>query len=82
MRPPALCTEMSARPNPAAAKVTLQTRDAIVGITIYNAAGQHMRNAAVSLTEKTIDIAALPSGIYFAKVQTQTGFATIRLARK
>jgi len=75
-------TEMSAWPNPAAAKVTLETRDAIVGITIYNAAGQHMRNAAVSLTEKTIDMAALPSGIYLAKVQTEKGFANIRLARK
>jgi len=75
-------TEMSAWPNPATDKVTLETRDAIVGITIYNAAGQHMKHAAVSLTEKTVDVASLPSGLYWARVQTETGFSTLKLVRK
>ena len=74
--------QFSAYPNPVADKVTITTEDKIIAIAVYNAAGQQVQNVPVNFEEKSIDMAALPSGLYWAKVQTGTGFGTVKLLRK
>ena len=74
--------QLNAYPNPVIDKVTIASKAAITDIAIYNAFGQRAENAAINLVEKSVDMTALPSGIYLAGIQTETGYRTIKLVKK
>lgn len=74
-------SDFVAWPVPSAGTVTIETKAVVTAIAVFNLSGQQVKTD-VNLAEKTIDISALPSGVYCAMVETTTGSTTVKLIRK
>lgn len=68
-------TGLSLFPNPASDRITIATLPgAATGeVTVFNLAGQEYLHQDVTGTTPQIDISALPSGLYFAKLVRNQG---------
>jgi hypothetical protein len=75
-------TEINLYPNPAINMVTLDAEIQMQEITIYNIQGTELMNEQVSGTTTNLDISVLPSGLYFAEIQTQKGSLTKRFIKE
>ncbi|RMG79631.1 MAG: T9SS C-terminal target domain-containing protein [Bacteroidetes bacterium] len=63
-------------PNPAFGQISIVTRNITVNQTtlhIANMTGQTVLRTALSETETTLDISALPSGVYFIQIESKNG---------
>ena len=71
----------SLSPNPAHGTVVLTLEQASEGaeLTLCDLGGRELRHERVTGTSYTLDIAALPAGVYFLKLTTPRGVATRRL---
>lgn len=66
-------------PNPASQFLTIKTKAENYNFNIYNSFGQHVN---ATLSENRIDISNLSSGIYFLKIETETGSATKKFMKQ
>lgn len=84
---PALAVEdveiegFSMYPNPASDFVTIQAKDVISHISIYNILGQEVAQIEGDNAKMTIDISNYSSGSYFAKVQVGDAIKTVKLIK-
>jgi len=68
-------------PNPVKSVLNLNASEAISEITIYNIHGQQLRLVTPMETTYSLNMEGLPSGIYFAKVRSQTANKTFKLIK-
>jgi hypothetical protein len=73
-------------PNPTSGQVTISwSKASTARIVVYNAAGQEIMNDFATLaTSRSLDLSALPSGMYFLMLQDdtgKTGVTPLRLTR-
>ncbi|PHR10804.1 MAG: hypothetical protein COA40_13180 [Aequorivita sp.] len=66
-------------PNPASHFLTIKSKVDNYNFNIYNSLGQHVN---ATLSENKIDISNLSSGIYFLKIETETGSATKKFIKQ
>ena len=67
-------------PNPAREVVTISSKiKNIKTITLFDILGQQIKVVQADSQEVTIDVAHLASGLYMAKVLTETGVGSIKL---
>jgi hypothetical protein len=62
-------------PNPVKDILNIQSDEEIESVTLFNYAGQQIK---VILTQNTIDLSALSSGVYVLKVKTSSGIEIVR----
>jgi hypothetical protein len=65
-------------PNPTSGLVQIQTNEVVLGVAVFDFSGK----LALESANKTLDISALPVGIYTVRVRTSNGLATARVAKK
>lgn len=69
-------------PNPAKESLFLHCEYAIETVEIFNLQGRKLHSAKVGLSQTTLDIADLASGVYFVKIRTANGFGTARFVKE
>ena len=67
-------------PNPVSETISIDTREQVEAVTIYNIAGQRVLN--VSNYNQPIRVSALQAGIYVVRVETANGVYTQRISKK
>jgi hypothetical protein len=74
----------SVYPNPASTQWTIKSNDANIGnIEIYNTLGRLVQSIEADASEVNIDASNLSSGIYFAKINSQsTSAKTVKLIKR
>ncbi len=72
--------DVTLSPNPAHGTVIVGGQSTLVGIEVYNPQGCQIIALSAEGTAATIDISALPAGVYTVRVTTATGTAMRRLA--
>ena len=83
--PQPLSTEDSSKinfqiyPNPTTEFLNIKTQSTDYNLSIYNSLGQRM---SVSSIENRIDVSKLSNGIYFIKIETETGSATKKFLKQ
>lgn len=68
-------------PNPVKNVLNLNASEAISEITIYNMQGQQLQLVTPMNTTYSLNMEGLPSGVYFAKVRSQTTHQTFQLIK-
>lgn len=63
---------LSIFPNPVKDVLTIETKDVLKGISVYNMSGARVFSAE-NVNENTIDLSTLISGIYILKIKTDKG---------
>jgi subtilisin family serine protease len=84
-----LSVTLSAFPNPSATDATLtwtQPGDGAISLRMYDALGREIADLAHGANEAgthqiAVSMSALPPGVYFCRISTQSGAATARLLR-
>lgn len=71
--------ELTVFPNPAKDVVTINAKDNLKNIVIYDMAGQIVHQEILSGTNYQFSLAAFPSGIYSVKIITETSTAIEKL---
>ncbi len=66
-------------PNPALDYLNIKTQSTNYNVTIYNSLGQKVN---ATLSENRIDISNLSDGIYFIKIETETGSAARKFIKQ
>ncbi len=66
-------------PNPASNYLNIKTQSTNYNVTIYNSLGQKVN---ATLSENRIDISNLSDGIYFIKIETETGSAARKFIKQ
>ena len=77
---PSINNQVTISPNPASSEITVSGRQEAVGsIDVYNTLGEKVYTSPITdyRSPITINISALPSGMYFAEIKTEKG-ATVR----
>ncbi len=69
-------------PNPVDTTLNIKTDAVMTQISIYDLNGSKVHTTIANSTHKIIDVSELSSGIYFVKVQTNTGMQTQKLIKK
>ena len=69
--------ELSVYPNPAHDEVNVTSVNKITEITITNVVGQCVHSHTCNNSSVQINIAELPTGIYFMKMMDETGVTTV-----
>ncbi|WP_309642101.1 T9SS type A sorting domain-containing protein [Flavobacterium sp.] len=69
-------------PNPANNSVTIDARNTIDTVSIYNVLGQEVMVANPNAAQTTLDISNLNSGVYIVRTSTEGKVATSRLIKK
>ncbi len=81
---------LSVRPNPAKDNINIGfalTQSSTIGISVYNAIGQQVvsmptRVYATGQQSVSIDVAVLPTGLYFVVLQDERGTSTARFEKR
>jgi hypothetical protein len=71
---------ISISPNPASSEIqVISNQSSVVGIDVYNMLGEKVYTSPITDNRSpiTVNIASLPSGMYFAEIKTEKG-ATVR----
>ncbi|WP_418512141.1 T9SS type A sorting domain-containing protein, partial [Corallibacter sp.] len=66
-------------PNPVSDRLFIKSTETIKAVTIYNVNGQLIKE--VNTLGKSIDVASLPSGLYFVKINTANGETTKKIIK-
>ncbi|WP_417291679.1 T9SS type A sorting domain-containing protein [Corallibacter sp.] len=66
-------------PNPVSDRLFIKSTEIIKTVTIYNVNGQLIKE--VNTLGKSIDVASLPSGLYFVKINTANGETTKKIIK-
>ncbi|WP_418514199.1 T9SS type A sorting domain-containing protein [Corallibacter sp.] len=66
-------------PNPVSDRLFIKSTETIKTVTIYNVNGQLIKQ--VNTLGKSIDVASLPSGLYFVKINTVNGETTKKIIK-
>lgn len=74
-------TKVQVYPNPASSQVTIETINEINQIDVYNVLGQQVLSVKGTSNQMNIDISALPSGTYMAKVISDNASKTVKLIK-
>lgn len=75
--------DISSYPNPTKNKVTLSSKnESIKVITLFNIFGNQVLEFQPNSREITFDITTLSSGIYIAKIQTETGTGSLKIIKE
>jgi hypothetical protein len=78
-------------PNPATTQLTISASENITSITITNLLGQTVYSSQFAVSGQlptancrlqTIDVSALPSGVYFVRVNPSAGSGQVSVVRK
>jgi len=69
-------------PNPANAVLNVSFADNLKSIEVYNAIGQQIIAQYPNKKEVNLDIAGLPSGVYFVKIDTGTKQQTVKIIKE
>jgi hypothetical protein len=73
-----LVTTMNVYPNPASSQITINSKEQIESIMIFDLNGSLMQTS----TSETFSIENLSSGIYVANVKTTTGVSRVKFAKE
>ncbi len=65
-------------PNPTSGKITIEGEN-ITHISVFNNAGQIIKQTEVEFTPSFLDLNQHPKGMYFIKVKTNEGLAVKRI---
>jgi hypothetical protein len=64
-------------PNPANNNLTIKNENVpIKDVCLYNLMGQKVKQVFINSNETTLDVSALPAGMYIAKIKTEEGMLT------
>ncbi|WP_250255376.1 T9SS type A sorting domain-containing protein [Chryseobacterium sp. Marseille-Q3244] len=75
--------QLKVYPNPVQDILTVSLDQKILLVTVYNAAGQLILTKAINDTKGTIDLSALPSGVYMVKVNAANDFVkTVKVIKR
>lgn len=66
-------------PNPASERVTVTSSFGLRQVELYDAAGTRVLNQRLTGYSASLDISALPSGTYLARIVTPSGAITKKL---
>ena len=69
-------------PNPANSAVTINAKNNIDSISVFNLLGQEVMVAAPNAVQTTLDISNLNSGVYLVRTTSQGKVATSRLIKR
>ncbi len=69
-------------PNPVADLFTLSHTDTIVSVEIFDFVGQRMISIRPDQTKASVNMSALPTGVYIVKVQASGQFQSIKVIKK
>ncbi|WP_053976791.1 T9SS type A sorting domain-containing protein [Mangrovimonas xylaniphaga] len=69
-------------PNPVKNSLTFESPNMISSVAIYNVVGQKVLATAGNNTMSTVNMSALPNGIYFAKVNIDGAEKTIKIIKE
>ncbi len=75
-------TNISMYPNPAKGNVNFSSSEIIENITIYNILGQKIMNIDNNMNNANVDISALATGAYLAKVISGEGSQTLQFIKE
>ncbi|HEX8563168.1 MAG TPA: T9SS type A sorting domain-containing protein [Flavobacterium sp.] len=70
-----------AYPNPSSGQVTISANDVIDSIQIYDVQGRLLQSSLPAQKEITLDVSNRSVGLYFLKITTAKGNATIKMIR-
>ena len=74
--------DVAAFPNPVLNDLTFRANESINQITIYNALGQVVLQDAPNSTDVNLDVSQLQTGVYIARVATDSGSQTLRVVKR
>ncbi|MEM7187645.1 MAG: T9SS type A sorting domain-containing protein, partial [Bacteroidota bacterium] len=74
--------EIAAVPNPVINDLNLRSNESINQITIYNAVGQVVLQNAPNSSDVNLDVSQLQTGIYIARVATDSGSQILRVVKR
>ena len=66
---------VSVQPNPASSKINVECKAEIRVLSLYNTAGQRLRQISPDATHVVLPVTGLPCGLYLLKVETDKGTA-------
>ena len=69
-------------PNPANSAVTINAKNNIDSVSVFNLLGQEVMVAAPNAVQTTLDISNLNSGVYLVRTTSQGKVATSRLIKR
>lgn len=72
---------VSAYPNPTRDHWTIRAAQTIVSVSLFDISGKQIKSWSPNDLTVSMDASELSQGVYFAKVQTQTGNKTIKLVK-
>ncbi|HCM34072.1 T9SS type A sorting domain-containing protein [Chryseobacterium sp.] len=75
--------QLKVYPNPVQNDLMVSFDQKILSVTVYNAAGQLVLTKAINDTKGTINVSALPSGVYLVKVNAANDFVkTVKVIKR
>ncbi len=75
-------TKLNYYPNPVVDFINISNDTKINNVEVYSAAGQKLANENINAEKGSVDMRALPSGIYVLKVNTEKGSQSIKVMKK
>ncbi|SHG14147.1 RCC1 domain-containing protein [Chryseobacterium vrystaatense] len=70
-------------PNPVQDHLTVSFDQKILLVTVYNASGQLVLTKAINDTKGTVDVSALPSGVYLVKINAANDYVkTVKVIKR
>lgn len=72
---------VSAYPNPASSLVTIQSKNTIESIELYDVQGRLLQVKTTDSKETTLDISDKTKGVYFLKINTEFGSKAIKMMK-
>ena len=78
----ASASKLKVYPNPASAFLMLESAAAMQEISVLDAAGRIALKQQIGATQATLNIAALPAGVYHLQVRGEAGIATHRFVKR
>ena len=74
--------QVTCYPNPVVNYLTIQAKDVVTGVKVYNMLGQEVKNATWNKTNNTVDMAGVQAGSYFVKVSIGNASKSVMIVKK
>ncbi|MGV3461543.1 MAG: T9SS type A sorting domain-containing protein [Flavobacterium sp.] len=75
-------TSFSYYPNPSSGIVNIKSAESFKNVTVYNVAGQLLKQQSIDASEASVDISSFADGVYFFRVTNEGKQANFRIIKQ